>query len=239
MKGKLCGLFALLFLLVGVMPIEVYANSAQPPALVIIMKNAPEDAAVSLLNSAGSKEADKTQTAWETYFVFYYPDVGTSSEVTLKVSGNGTEYGQKVGAEYLQGYDSIITLDFAAQTIKGGKLLSRSILLVSMRVLLTLVIEGLVFLLFGFREKRSWMIFLLMNLLTQGWLNISLNGGWPLGIYMMTDLIMMEFLVFVAEAAGVLVLIKEHSRLRRVVFVVVANLLSLILGGCLITVLPV
>jgi len=41
-KRNLYGFLALLFLLLGITPAMAYANSAEPPALVIIMKNAPE-----------------------------------------------------------------------------------------------------------------------------------------------------------------------------------------------------
>jgi hypothetical protein len=197
------------------------------------------DAEVSLVTAAGLVEVPKSQVAWESYYVFYHRDIGASGEFTLQVSGNGARYEQTVGAQYLNSYSSVITLDFAAQTIAEGKLLSRSILLVGMRVVFTLAIESLVFYLFGFREKRSWLVFLTMNLLTQGLLNIALNGGLPLVSYLMFKLIIMEFGVFIVETAGALILIKEHGCLRRVTFVLTANLLSLVLGGLLITVLPV
>ncbi len=229
----------LVLAVICLVPAIAYTNAAEPPALVVIMTNAPADAEVSLVTAAGLVEVSKSRVAWETYYVFYHRDIGTSGEFTLQVSGNDIRYEQTVGVQYLNSYPGVITLDFAAQTIAGGKLLSRSILLVGLRVIFTLVIEGLVFYLFGFREKRSWRVFLAMNLLTQGLLNIALNGGSPLAVYLMFKLIIMEFWVFIAETAGALVLIKEHRRLRRVAFVLTANLLSLLLGGYLITVLPV
>lgn len=232
-------LLVIVLTVICLVPAIAYTNAAEPPALVVIMANAPEDAEVSLVTAAGLTEVSKSRVAWETYYVFYHRDIGTSDEITLRVSGNGARYEQTVGAQYLNSYPGVITLDFAAQTIVEGKLLSRSILLVALRVICTLAIESLVFYLFGFREKRSWLVFLAMNLLTQGLLNIALNGGLPLAVHLMFKLIIMEFWVFVAEIAGALVLIKEHRRLRRVVFVLTANLLSLVLGGYLITVLPV
>lgn len=239
MKRNLFIFLAILLLLIGITPTIAYANSAEPPALVIIMKNAPEDASVSLVTEDGLVEVGKTKTAWESYYVFYDNDIGTKSEITLKVSGNGTAYEQTIGSQYLGGYDSTITLDFVTKAITAGKLPVRSILLVSMRVLFTLIIESFVFFLFGFREKRSWIIFLVMNLLTQGFLNIALNAGSVLAIHSMFKLLIMEFWIFAVEIAGLLALIKEHSKLRRVTFVLVANILSLGLGLYLITTLPV
>ena len=239
MKRNVYRLLAIVLAVICLVPAIAYTNSAEPPALVVIMENAPPDAAVALVTQQGLVEVSKSQTAWETYFVFYHQDIGTGGEIILKVSGNGTSYEQTVEKQYLSGYPSVVTMDFSAQTIAAGKLFLRSILLVSMRVLFTLASESLVFFLFGFREKRSWIIFLVMNLCTQGMLNIVLNGGSPLGGQLMYQLIMMEFLIFVMETVTVLALIKEHGRLRRIAFVLTANLLSLIWGGFLIAVLPV
>ncbi|WP_202949404.1 hypothetical protein [Desulfosporosinus meridiei] len=166
-------------------------------------------------------------------------DIGNNNEILLRVSGNGVSYDQIVGKEFLTGYNSIVTLDFSSQTIAAGKMLSRSILLVTQRVLFTLVIEGVIFILFRFRDKKSWIAFLMMNLLTQGILNVALNGASPFASYLIFNLILMEFFVLFAELVGVLVFIKEHGRFRRVSYVLVANLASLVLGGYLITVLPI
>lgn len=78
-----------------------------------------------------------------------------------------------------------------------------------------------------------------MNLLTQGVLNIVTSGGWPLGIYIIYNLIFLELFVFVVEIVDALMFVKEHNRVRRVVFVLIANLMSLILGGWLITALAI
>lgn len=239
MKQNLYRILLLFVLFAFIVPIPVYANSAQPPALVIIMKNAPEDAAVSLDTNDGFMKVPKRQVAWETYFLLYSFDMGFDSVITLQISGNGTQYELTIGSEYLNRYDSIVTLDFAARTITHGKLLSRSILLVSIRVILTLIIEGTVFLLFDFRDKRSWMVFIIMNLVTQGALNIALNRGGPIQSYLILYLIVLELFVFIAEIVGSLVFIKEQRGIRRIMFVLVANLTSLVAGITLITALPV
>jgi hypothetical protein len=105
---------------------------------------------------------------------------------------------------------------------------------------LTLIIEGIVFFLFGYRRKRSWLVFIIVNLVTQGILNIWLAGNYsPLNNYLIFSLIGGEIVVFIVEIIAFLILVKEHGRLRTASFVVLANLLSLIAGGYLITVLPV
>lgn len=239
LKRKACTLLIMLLAIFCFFPTIAYANSAEPPALIVILKNAPGDVSVSIISADSMQEGKKSKAAWETHYAFYKSDIGNDKEITLRVSGNGMSYDQIVGKQYLTGYNSIVTLDFSRQSIAAGKLLSRSILLVTLRVLFTLVIEGVLFFLFGFRSKKSWIAFLVMNLLTQGILNVVLNGASPFASYLILNLIFMEFFVFVAEIIGVLVFIKEHGRFRRVSYVLVANLASLVLGGYLITVLPI
>lgn len=240
MKRNLCTLLIMFLAIFYFFPTIAYANSAEPPALIVIMKNAPEDVSVSIISADTMKEGHQRKAAWETYYAFYNRDIGNNTEITLRVSGNSINYDKIIGKQYLTGYNSIVTLDFSRQTITAGKLLSRSILLVGLRVLFTLVIEGGIFFLFRFRDKKSWISFLIMNLVTQGILNVVLNGASPLASsYLILNLIFMELFVFVAEIIGVLVFIKEHGRFRRVSYVLVANLASLILGGYLITVFPV
>lgn len=229
--------FLALLFCISIFPTIAYANSAEPPALIIIVKNAPTD--ISIISAENMQEGLKRKVAWETYYAFYSRDVGNSDEITLVVSGNGKSYNQIIGKEYLKGYSSIITLDFTNQTIAAGKLVSRSIILVSLRVLFTLMIEGIVFLIFGFRNKKSWLAFLIINLLTQGILNIVLNGFSPFLSYKIIGLIFLEFFVFVAEIVGFLVFAKEHGKFRRIAYVLIANLTSLIMGGYLITALPI
>ena len=95
------------------------------------------------------------------------------------------------------------------------------------------------FYLFGYRRKESWLIFLIINLLTQGVLNIWLNGSFtPLDSYIIFSLVFGEILVLIIEMIAFLILVKEHHRLRIALYVIIANLLSLIAGGYLITVLP-
>lgn len=239
MKRKTYALLIMFLSIICFFPITAYSNSAEPPALIVIMKNSPEEVSVSMVSADSIKEGKKSKTAWETYYAFYKRDIRNNKEIILRVSGNGISYNQTVEKQYLNGYNSIVTLDFAVQTITAGKLLSRSILLVTMRVFFTLVIEGLVFYLFRFRDKKSWVVFLLMNLLTQGILNIVLNGASPFASYLILNLIFIEFWVLIAEIIGVLAFIKEHGRFYRIVYVLIANLASLILGGYLITSLPV
>lgn len=88
---------------------------------------------------------------------------------------------------------------------------------------------------YGFRIIH----FLIINLITQGALNIWLNSNGPIMTYGMFVLIFGKIFVFAAEIITFLFFVKEHERSRKVIYVLTANLASLFLGGYLITVLPV
>ena len=111
--------------------------------------------------------------------------------------------------------------------------------LVGLRVSLTLLIESAIFWLLGFRERRTWLIFLIMNLITQGVLNLMLATNPVSASYVIFGLIFGEIFVFIVEWIVTLSLIKEHNQAKRFVTVSLSNFASLILGGYLISILPV
>ena len=120
-------------------------------------------------------------------------------------------------------------------------------MLIFLRVSLTLVLEGLVFLLFGYRQKRSWLVFLLVNLVTQLGVNLCIycvaspTALEPYAALIYLGLLLytpMEILVLVAEAIAFPRLVKEHRKRRAVGYAFVANLFSWALGGALLAVLP-
>ncbi len=210
-----------------------YANSAEPPSILVIVPNSPADLEISIENV----RANRTNKGIESYYTFYRYDL-KSNDYTMTVTTGGRSF-KVVPDTPLQFYNNVFTLDLERQTLTAGKSLFRSITLVSLRIVLTLILEGIVFYLFGFRSKRSWLIFLIVNLLTQGILNIWLNTFMPFNDYIILSLIFGEILVFIIEMIAFMVMVKEHSHLRIGLYVVVANLLSLIAGGYLITLVPI
>jgi hypothetical protein len=100
----------------------------------------------------------------------------------------------------------------------------------------TLLVEGIVLMLFGFHWKSSWAPFLLVNLVTQGvltlllWLASAVGGTFvALVVYAL-----MEVAILIAEALLFAHFLKEHSKGRRVAFAIVANLASFAAGVALI-----
>ena len=96
----------------------------------------------------------------------------------------------------------------------------------------TLIIEGLVLWLFGFRTKRSWLVFLCVNVVTQIALHLVCDA---IGIPVMQAayfwlfylfLLVPELVIWGVEAAAYGLLLSEHSRGRRVGYAFAANILS-------------
>jgi len=231
-------LLALVLILLSLVNTPVcYANSAEPPSILIIVPNAPTDLEISI--ETENVKAYRTDKASESYYTFYSRNL-KSVDYTVKVTTGNRAFDIVLDTP-LKTYNNIFTLDLENQTLTPGKSISRSIRLVSLRVILTLLIEAIIFYLFGFRKKRSWLIFLIVNLITQGVLYIGLNNAFsPLDNYMIIfRLVLAEILIFIVEIIVFLRLLKERSRGRTSAYVIVANLLSLVLGGFLITVLPI
>ena len=123
-----------------------YANSAEPPSILIIVPNAPDDLEITI-GSGGTysenntySKAKKTDKVIESYYTFYHNDLKITDEYILKINTGGRNF--EIAFERpLKTYDSIFTLDLGSQTLTPGKVLTRSIVLVSVRIMLTLILE--------------------------------------------------------------------------------------------------
>jgi hypothetical protein len=233
--GKSFLLAFLIAILLWVNPLPAIANSAEPPSIIIIVPNAPKDLEIRL--GPQNMEARRTDKTIESYFTFYnYELRGTDN--TVRVTTGGKAFEATLGDSLMQ-YNNMFTLDLKKQTLTPGKSQSRSIALLSIRIILTLAIEGLVFYLFGYRKRNSWLIFLVVNLITQALLFNWLAQSSPFSSYIILNLVFGEALVFIVEMIAFLVFVNEQARWRTGLYVILANLVSLIAGGFLITLLPV
>ncbi len=100
----------------------------------------------------------------------------------------------------------------------------------------TLLIEGIVFLLFGFSLKKHWKLFLLLNVATQLLLYLiiwSINGtvGAPLiPVFSLLYQIPAELLIFAIETVIFLKFLPEKSKLRRFLCAAACNTASFAAG---------
>jgi len=236
LKRRFLIILLLLILLMTISDIS-YGNAAEPPSIMIIVTNAPEDLEISIGEDIVYTEAKIIDKLLEKYYVFYLRETKNIINYTINVKTDNLSY--EVDFEKPSNtYQNLYTLNLQSQTLTPGKSIARSILLVSMRIIITLIIEGIIFYIFGFRDRHSWILFTVINLITQGALNIWINGLFSIQSYMFIGLIVIEVLILIVEGIAMVSGINEHNKSRRLLFVLSANLLSLVVGGYVLTVLP-
>lgn len=223
------------------------ANSALPPSLTVMVINPPDDLQISLQVAGvedGTEQAVVQNQAWESYYNFYpislqgFEPISISG-ATLIVTSSEKAFEVSLPTDLEEDqYSRLVTLDFDAETLIAGAPAWREPVLITSRVLLTLVLEGLVFYLFGYRQKRSWIVFLVINLLTQTTLNILISnpGG---GGYVFLGFLFLEILIFIVEAIAFPLTLKEGSSWKAFGYSLLANLVSLVVGGAVLAYLPV
>ena len=149
------------FIFTAVFSVPVYANLAAPPSLTIVVLNAPDD--IEIYSANGSEKAYREFSLSDPLFRFY--ESGTfPNAIVIKAEGRETLL--ELPAENISGYDKYAVLDYKTMELSVGQPAWRPPLLIFLRVSFTLVIEGIVFLLFGFRTKRDAAVFLTINILT-------------------------------------------------------------------------
>ncbi len=235
---KIISLAVAFIALLFVMPISAYANSAEPPRFTIVSSNVPDDAEIYVTGTddCGKWAAFKSETAWETYFQSY----AESSDGKYIVNVESAEKNLEFTVVTDRSYSILYTLDFKNETMTEGERPYRTPLLIALRVALTLMIEGVVFFAFGYRKKKSWVIFAVLNIITQGFLNAVLSqSGPPIDGYWLIAYEFLEFFIFLTEMIAVPLIINERSKLKGVAYAFVANAASLIVGGIILFKLPI
>ena len=128
---------------------------------------------------------------------------------------------------------SSVTLDWATREVSLPSVWAGYALQFLATFLPTLLMEGLILFLFRYRQKRSWVVFCLVNLATQGALAAALSveavqSGVNWGYTSL--LIMAEGVILVVEAVAYVVLWKEHDRERALSYALAANAVSALIG---------
>lgn len=243
-------IYILLFILTfSFIPKPVSANAAEPPGIVVIVNNAPDDLILTLeFSAAESYEMSVNKQGWESYYKFYYnfSDMFENkydcdfSNATLIVESSKFNFKCTLPDENFNTYKNFMTLNLDKQSLSMGVYPWRAPCLVLMRLTLTILIEGIIFYLFSFRSKKSWLLFFIINLITQGGLNILLVGpDINAGAYAIISYCIIEIFIVIGEMIAFGYLLDEHKLLRRLLYVLCANALSLALGAWIIMNLPI
>lgn len=216
-----------------------FGNSAEPPSLIIIVPSMTDAVEISIVNDNETIEKSKVNKIFETYHQFYLYDLTQKEQISLKVETELDTFTIEINKPFNR-YRNIYTLDLDTRSIiKGYNRPFLNVLLIMMRIVLTLLIEGFIFYALGFHLKDSWRKFLMINLFTQGALNIwlstfNLDNGY--GVFF--ALVFSEIIIIILEIIAFLIGIKEKNKVIIFIHVILANVLSFVLGGYLITRLP-
>lgn len=229
-----------------VLPQVAVANSAEPPGMTIIIPDSPEDLNITLIvNHEGSLRIfpmQREQRLWETYYRYYYSGSSFTMETlekgSLSVTSEGKQIELPLDGFIKQTYRNVMTFNLKLGKLSLGSSWTRDVLLVALRLGLTLFLEGIIFWIFGFRGKRNWMIFFVLNSSTQLALNLMIHGP-DLGSYALMFYLLAEAAILLVELIAFLFLLQKTSKWRTIAFAATANLFSLALGGYLLLYLPV
>lgn len=233
MKKLLIGL-SLGLVLATTVPVAVCdANSGPPPAIIIAVSGAPSDLKLGI----GTQTPERVDKPFTSYFIFDRYDL-QMSETGLQVASSDKNFSLPISTN--MSYRNYFDLDLDKQVLTRVDTLPGTERIPFLMILSTLVIEGVVFYLFGYRQRRSWQIFLAVNLITQIELINFLSQGISFtDSYIILDLIIGEIGVFIVEMIAFGLLLRERGPLRRISYVMLANFLSLFVGGYIISVFAI
>ena len=228
-------------------PETTLANSVEPPGFVILVAGAPEDLTIAMLCDnemvVDPVVLQVKRKNWEAYYRYYYHMVPGETDLRqsmLQITTGDETYTLKLPIETTQRYNNVLTLDWESRTLTVGQPVWRGPLLVTARVVLTLLIEGFVFWWFGYREKKSWIVFLGINLLTQTGLNMGLTGSVPGAYgYWPAALLLVEILVLIIEIVAYLLFLWEDKKSKGTWFAIAGNIASWGLGALPMTLMPI
>ena len=157
------------------------ADQLRTPGLSIFVINAPKDLKlfIQFRNSTLPEplEMQRTSRYWETYYNYYYqrlPGRFDEDFIGAKLIVRSPQYSYELPIARdpeMRPDKRLMTLDLKQGTLVYGEPVWRAPLSVAGRVMLTLVLEGAVFYLFGMRDKWSWIGFVILNLITHGLLS--------------------------------------------------------------------
>lgn len=264
MKHRIAAAWIAVWFLI-VLAVPVCANAEAGPDFTVLITNAPEDLEVSLVTPDGVRvEMRPLRRGWESCFRLYYnylyeamyPEARYDSEKmkTVELTASRSMLHAVSASENLDftlpipdanqmhyNHLAVMELDRENNTASmsiPSYMVWRNVLLVVLRMTVTLITEGVIFLLMSYRTRRSWMVFLAVNLVTQIFLNVTITGNYLASGYWEIGFFVLEALIFITEAVVYAVLLREHPRLRGVVTALLANVVSLACGWVLLTNLP-
>jgi len=254
LKKPLLSLLIILALFAA-LPVGIWAiGPYQPPTMTVLVLGAPKGAAMRMVIQHEGTEVnvplEKETRAWETTYRLYraavwqfgnwYGNGHDFKDAELIVISPSEEKHIPIpdGLFQERGFNELVTLRYASGKLSYGLPAWRAPLLVGMRVLAALLIEGVIFHLCGYTDKKSWLLFLAINVVIHGALSIFCSGWINVNPSIHAIYFLCMFVSFILETAAFLLLVNEQSSDRAIGYLIKANLASHAVNLLLITFLP-
>ena len=129
-------------------------------------------------------------------------------------------------------FNSTVYYNFKTNSAKEKPIILSYLLQFLFTCSCTLVIEGIILLLFRFNIKQNWKPFLTINIITQIFLNFTLSvvmfSQGLLSAYIWY--IPLELIILIVEIICFRKYLNQHSKLRRTLFAITANVVSFATG---------
>lgn len=166
------------------------------------------------------------------YTKHYFSYVGVPDKFKIIIVDSDNEIIVSENVLERKSFNTKVYFDCDTRLIKEKSYILSTFMQLLPTCLLTLLIEGIILVFFGFSLKLNWKPFLIINIITQVLLTAIV------GISMYTYGIMLALLAFFAfewvivigEAILFSKYLKQHSKKRRVFYAITANIASMLAG---------
>ena len=218
-------------------------DTLDPDLLALLRENVPEGWHACVAQGTtgapiyGELYAESTDASGNDLHVFAYHGVPSTYRIILVTESGKVWVSEALERRVLQ---SSVTVHWADDTENTTVTVPSTVTGYLLQFLATLVptllIEGILLLLFQYSWKRNWKTFLLVNVLTQGLLAVASSSvtahsgvsAWYLFFFFLpAELVVMLVEVFLYSGRG---LLTGHSKGRAALYAVTANFASAVLG---------
>ena len=218
-------------------------DTLDPDLLALLRENVPEGWHACVAQGTtgapmwGELYAESTDASGNDLHIFAYHGVPSTYRIILVTQSGKVWLSEALERRVLQSSVTVHWADDAESTTVTVPSTVTGYLLQFVATLVpTLLIEGLLLLLFQYSWKQNWKAFLLVNVLTQGLLAVASSSvtahsgvsGWYLFCFFLpAEFVVMLVEVFLYSGRG---LLTGHSKGRAALYAVTANFASAFLG---------
>ena len=218
-------------------------DTLDPDLLALLRENVPEGWHACVAQGTtgapiyGELYAESTDASSNDLHIFAYHGVPSTYRIILVTQSGKVWLSDTLERKVLQSSVTVHWADDAeSTTVTGPSAVSGYALQFLATLVPTLLVEGILLLLFRYSWKENWKAFLLVNVLTQGLLAVASSSvtahsgvsAWYLFFFFLpAELVVMLVEVFLYSGRG---LLTGHSKGRAALYAVTANFASAFLG---------